>query len=232
MQIGAINSINFGKSHRDYDEPIDVQYSVLEEDSRDPGMDQFIKDFNKANNDVSPISCIFGLVAGLTALRATSKGVGILRGLAATGAEKVSSGAVKFASKFKKTINVEDANKTINGFFEKFRGRSEVNDEKITSKVSGIIDSIFGKEVIKEGQVEKIKKSTGFINTLNKNGIFLNKKSLFDNGVAAVFAYGAADLASDVSEDAIDRKHINASAVKNLRMYKNMADTLINGLAQ
>ena len=232
MQIGAINSVNFGNYRRDFDEPIDVDFEVVNEDTQRGGIDEFIGDVNKANNDVSPISCILGVVAGLIAIKNGSKAIGLIRNAIATGAEGIANGAVKVASKAKKSIDTTKASEKITSFCNKFRGISEVNDEKLTQKVAGVVDSIFGREVVIDGQVEKITKSKGFIETLNKHGIFVNKKSLFDNGLALALGWGAADVASDVAEDSIDSRNIKNSALRNLSMYKNTAEALINGLTQ
>lgn len=202
MQINSIRSMNFGCK----------ECGQVPHEER---MQNFKKDVLKANNDVNPLTCIAGVAAGIAALKGGSKAVGWIRSAAAKTAEEVSKSAVKLASKAKKSIDVNKAQKGIHEYFSKFTGTSNVNDAKLTSKVSDVVDSIFSKEVVENGVTKKVGKSKGFVELLNKNGIFLNKRSLIDNGIAAGAAYLAADVTSDVIEGQSDKEKIENSAKRN-----------------
>ena len=234
MQIGAINLQNFKareyNNDNEYANPCDCEECQAHEaiNQNTVGFDQFVSDVNKAKSDVNPLTCILGSLAAVAAFKTGSKAVGYVRSGAAKLAEEVSKGCVKGFSKIKKSTDVSKAFEGIHKFFLKFTNENDIKvaDAKIQDKVKDVVTSIFGK-VNKEGAL----KGDAFVETLNKNGIYLNARSLFDNALAAFGALAVADGVGDVAEDTLDRKKIKDSAFANFRMYEKMANEVLDSVS-
>ncbi len=240
MQIGAIN-LNKPQNFKGYDEPKkvfeDCEYKDITDepkaDTFESSFDEedeaslagFIDDVTKARNNVNPLTCLVGILAGYATLRSASKMVGYMRGFAATGAQEATKGIVKLTSKAFKSIDTTKADGKIDKFFSKFNNSAQnpidINNEKATQKAKTIITSIFG-EQSKKDKLNNIARTKGdkFVDALNGQGIYLNGRSLFDNAVALGAAYYIADSASDVTEGALDGRKIEKSAIKNLGNLK------------
>ena len=235
MSLSAINSVSFKGNN--YPRVIDAEdYEIIQDNEQATGnVDEFIKDVNKANNDVNVATLALGGLGALAAFKTGSKGVKIARGAVAKFASDLSQGAVNLTSKVFKKIDTETVNGKVSRFFTKF-----MNDESLTkdsakmkAKFTEVINAVFGKSktvIDEQGNKKTVSRAKSIIETLHKNGIFLNGRSLFDNGVALVGAYAAADVVSDVTEDSIDKKNIKNSALKNLNIYKKMGETVVNDL--
>lgn len=194
---------------------------IAEELKKQSGSFQdFVNDVAKAKNDVSPITCLVGILTGAIALQKGIKAVGWARGTLAKGGCEITQGAVKAFSKVTKK-NTEKACGNINNFFNKFTNNVNVdqNSEKMAKKFTEILDAVFG-TTAKKGQ--KVSERT--LNTLNKAGIFLNPRRLFDTALALTVAYKAADVTSDVTEQALDGQKIKNSGAKNLQLLKYVSD--------
>ena len=223
MQLGATSSINFKSNHCTSCEHT-MQEQCSNYDLReDAGFDAFIKDVKAAKQDVNLASCALGLLAGYATLKNGAKLVGMARSASAMGAEAISKGAVKLASKIKKSIDVDKACEGVHKFFQKATNEIDIStpNQKWQDKFCEIVDVIVGKN-------DGTSKGQKIVSTLNKNNIHINGRSLFDNTVAIVPMLFAADKVSDATESAIDRKNIEQSALKNLSIYKNMADVVVN----
>ena len=249
MQIGAINSVNFKglnginreENNSVKDDFIDVDYTEIKNEPKKDifeseekadeispeellnGIYKFKEDVQHARQNVHPLTCVLASVAAICALTKGAKAVSWMRSAAAVASGSVAKGAVKVASKVKKSINVDKANNAINGFVGKLSEKSNVNNEAIKSKVVGTIDKVFSKTV--DGVTEK--KGEAVVDKLNKLGVYLNPTSLFDTGVAAAGAYVAADIVSDGSESGLDNVAINLSAKRHLGELSDLLNTVI-----
>ena len=209
MQISAINSVNFGNNYK-ANEPIET--SFVDDDTQDV-WEKHEKVVNKARSDVSPLTCIAGIASGLFALKKGSKLVSIVRSAVAKGADEILGVAKKITKK--------ELPEKLTDLTDKF-GKPAVKDhsKKVLDKFTDVVDSIFG-----EGKAEKVADS------LKKNDIYLNGKSLFDNATAAVGAIAAMDVVSDVTEENIDNHNIQESAQEVKKHYDKIAKEIALNLA-
>lgn len=223
MQLGATSLINFKSSYcPSCEHALQQEYDAYDV-KEDAGFDSFIKDVKAAKQDVNLLSCATGFLAAYATLRNGAKLVGMARSASAIGAEAISKFGVKVASKIKKSIDVEKANKAIHKFFQKATNEIPIStpNQKWQNKFCDVVDVVVG-------QKDGASKGQKIIETMNKNGVYMNGRSLFDHAVAIIPTLFAADKISDATESAIDKKNIEQSALKNLNIYKNMADVVVN----
>ena len=199
MQIGAINSINFTSCNHPHCKS---------------GMHRHQDVVEKTKSDVSPITCVIGVLTGLAALKTGSKVVGAVRRVAAGAGETVTTAVLRGAKKVKKSINIDKATKNVQSFFGKLSTDGSTANPKLEQAVKDTVDFVFSGKDEAGKLIEG--KGKNFIDSLRNKGIVMNPTSLFDNAVAAAGAYFVADGLSDTTESFIDGKKIEKSLVENL----------------
>ncbi len=185
-------------------------------------MANFKKDVKEAKQDVHPLTCLLGVLAGVCAIVKGNKAVGWARSAVAVSGGAVAKGAVKVASKVAKSIDADKAVAKINGVVGKLSEKTNVNNDKLVTPFVDTVDKIFSRTV--DGVTEK--KGQAVVEKINNLGIYFNPGSLFDGLVAGALAYKAADVVSDGSESGLDRMAINTSARRNLGEIAEIINTV------
>ena len=225
MQIGAINSINFkarGK-YADCDCPEcrpDLYYKDQQNDyDLDPQTlrDQYVKE----RDDVSPLTGIFMVGAGVAALKAGNKGVAYARrGLAYIG-EIITKAGAKGLAKVKKNLNYDECVDKIQKFFARIKDDRRVNDERLEARFTDAVNAILSPKD-KNGDYV-VNKGKNIVETLNKFGIYLRGTSLFDHAVAIGLALPTWAEAGKRMESDMDKRQFHEGTLKENNIYEKVA---------
>lgn len=216
MELNSLSSTNFkGQAPKTVEiDPQELKSYISESEpdsfDKEEALNDYADKLVQIKQNVHPLTCLAGVASAVIAMKKGRNVVGALRGVSAKTIGVVSNAALNIAQKVSKKANFDSARKAVDSFTQGLAAKTNENNSKITKSFVDTVDTIFAKTV--DGVREE--KGAKMLSKLNDNGVYLNKGSLFDNGIALAGGLFAADKVSDITENSLDNSEIKKETAK------------------
>jgi ribose 5-phosphate isomerase RpiB len=207
-----------------------TEITTTQNNDNSQSIGKVVEALRKANGDISIATCAVGAGGFIVALKSGCKLAAIGRRAFAVAGESIAKAFVRLTSKIKKSTTpkeINEANQSITGFFNKVRDCKMENNPHFTERFKSVINAIVAKQDANGGYVEDVGQKV--VNGANKIGLYFKAPLALDFAIASAIAVPAATKAAETTEGAIDKHNIKSSAFENIKVMKDTA-TLIKDI--